>query len=74
MFLTDELGIPLTLDGYTKQLRELQRIHFPEAKLLPGTLFLLTFKSNFTVTRCVQVMEIMEIYWNFKTILEILEI
>ena len=35
--LTDGLDIPLTVEGYTKQLQELQPIHFPEAALLPGT-------------------------------------
>jgi len=34
--LADELAVPITVDEYTKQLRELQRIHFPEAELLPG--------------------------------------
>jgi len=36
--LADELGISLSLDEYTKQLRELMQIHFPEAELMPGTL------------------------------------
>jgi len=36
--MADELSIPITVDEYTKQLRELQVIHFPEAGLLPGML------------------------------------
>jgi len=38
--LAGELGIPMTVDEYTKQLRELQRIYFPESELLPGMLHL----------------------------------
>ena len=34
--MADELGIQITVDEYTKQLRELQRIYFPEAELMPG--------------------------------------
>ena len=40
--LPDELGVPMTVDDYTKQLRELQCIYFPEAELLPGMLRLIT--------------------------------
>ena len=36
--MADELSIPITVDEYTKQLRELQAMHFPEAELLPGML------------------------------------
>jgi len=35
--LADELGLSISLDEYTKQLRELQQIYFPEAELMPGT-------------------------------------
>ena len=41
--IADELDVPITVDEYTKQLRELQHIHFPEAELMPG------IRANFQV-------------------------